>query len=541
MIAENIKKNLKSGLTVSLISIPLSVSLAVASGATPIIGIITAIWAGLIAGIFGGSNFNIVGPTGALSGVVATYVILHGIGGLPMLTILVGIFILAAYILKLERYLILIPSSVIHGFTLGVAFIIGLGQFNFAFGLKNLPPHESLFANLIESIKHLGNTSLITLCIFAIFLIGLLIFKRFMPKIPGAILLAPLGIVLGYLSTIRAIPISLQTLGSKFGDINFHFFGTPNFGFSIFMIETAAVIALIAILETMLSAKIADGMTHTKYNERKEMLGLGLANIVSGLVGGMPATAALARTSLNIKTGGTHRTSAIISVISVSIISLFFLGYFKYIPLAVIAAILVFVAIQMVETAHYEKLWHYERAGFYVSILVALVTIVIDPIFGILLGVSISLLIFVNRISRGHFDLKVNKFNEGMVDSDSGVKLKEIKENADVLLYSFKGKICYINSRAHIQRFQTNLVKYKTIILRLREVHFMDTDGIEALDEIIDIIESRGQQVILTGIDQSVLDLLEQLSHGYKKLKEKGLIFEKATQALLFLGIPLRK
>jgi SulP family sulfate permease len=383
-----------------------------------------------------------------------------------------------------------------------VVFVVGKIKFSF-------------FFNLIESIKHLGNTSLITLGIFIAFLIGLLLFKRFTPKIPGAILLAPLGIGLGYLSTIQVIPISLQTLGSKFGDISFHFFGTLNFGFSIFMIETAAVIALIAILETMLSAKIADGMTHTKYNERKEMLGLGLANIVSGLVGGMPATAALARTSLNIKTGGTHRTSAIISVISVSIISLFFLGYFKYIPLAVIAAILVFVAIQMVETAHYKKLFHYERAGFYVSIFVALITIVIDPIIGILLGVTISLLIFVNRISKGHFDQKINEFDEDTEGTDSSSKLKEIKE--------------------------TNLVKYKSIILRLREVHFMDTDGIEALDEIIDIIESRGQQVILTGIDQNVLDLLEQLSHGYKKLKEKGLVFEKAGQALLFLGIPLKE
>ena len=122
-VSENIKKNLKSGLTVSLISIPLSVSLAVASGATPIIGIITAIWAGLVAGIFGGSNFNIVGPTGALSGVVAIYVFLHGIAGLPMLAMLAGVFIITAYLLKLEKYLILIPPSVIHGFTLGVAFI----------------------------------------------------------------------------------------------------------------------------------------------------------------------------------------------------------------------------------------------------------------------------------------------------------------------------------------------------------------------------------------------------------------------------------
>jgi len=537
MVLENIKKNLKSGLTVSLISIPLSVSLAVASGVTPLIGIITAIWAGLIASVFGGSNFNVVGPTGALSGIIATYVVLYGGSGLPMLTVITGVLILLAYVLKLERYLILIPSSVIHGFTLGVAFIIALGQFNFAIGLQNLPKHEAFFDNIIESMQHVGSISWMTFGVFMIFLIGLLIFKKVFPKIPGAIILAPIGIVLGFLGEMKIIPFTLQTLGSKFGDINFSFFGTPTFEFSVVMLHTAAVIALVAILETMLSAKIADGMTHTKHDERKEMLGLGLANIASGLVGGIPATAALARTSLNIKTGATHRTSGIISVISISIISLFFLGYFKYIPLAVIAAILVFVAIQMVEKEHYGKLWRYERTGFYVSFLVAATTIIVDPIVGILLGVSVSLLIFVNRISLGHFALKANKFKEGVIDSDSGVKLKEMKENADVLLYSFRGKLCYINSRAHLERFEVNLVKYTSIILRLREVHFVDIDGIEALDEIIDIIEGRGQQAILTGIDPTIIDLMEQLSKGYKKLNKKGLVFEKAGQALNFLGI----
>lgn len=538
MLLNNLQKNLKSGLTVSLISIPLSVSLAVASGATPIIGIITAIWAGLIASIFGGSNFNIVGPTGALSGVIATYVILHGLASLPMLAILTGGFIIIAYLLKLEKYLILIPSSVIHGFTLGVAFIIGLGQLNYMLGLKDLPQHESFAANTLESLQHIGSTSLVAFSVFFVFLVGLFLFKKFTPKLPGAIILAPIGIILGYLSQTNVISIPLQTLSSKFGDISFHFFEMPNFSFSIFMVETAAVVALVAILETMLSAKIADGMTSTKHNGRKEMLGLGLANIVSGLVGGMPATAALARTSLNIKTGATHKTSAFISTASIAIISLFLLGYFKYIPMAVIAAILVFVAVQMVEMEHYGRLWRYEKTGFYVSLTVALATILIDPIIGILVGVSVSLLIFVDRISHGYFDLKVNKFDEGVIDSDSGVKLKELAEDADIMLYSIKGKLCYINSRAHIERFENNFTKYKYVVLRLREVNFIDTDGVEALDEIIDILQKRGQKVILTGINQNIITILEQLSHGYKKLKLRKMVFEKSELALRFLGMP---
>lgn len=539
MILDNLKKNLKSGLTVSLISIPLSVSLAVSSGATPVIGIITALWAGLVAAILGGSNFNIIGPTGALSGIIASYVILHGLDGLAMLTIITGVFIILAYALKLERYLILIPSSVIHGFTLGVAIIIGLGQFNFALGLKDLKVHETFFANLTESFKHVGNISLVAFAVFIIFLAGLLLFKRFAPKIPGAIILAPVGILLGYLTERNIIPFALQTLGGKFGNINFHFFEMPHLVFSGFMLKTAAVVALIAILETMLSAKIADGMTNTKHNGRKEMFGLGLANIIGGLVGGMPATAALARTSLNIKTGATHKTSGVINAISIAIISFIFLGYFKYIPLAVIASILVYVAISMVEKAHYLKLWKFERFGFFVSLLVAATTIVIDPIVGILTGVSVSLLIFIDRISRGHFELKVNTKNEGIVDHASGVKLKEVREDAEVLLYSFQGNLCYINSLSHVERFRDNLKQYKSIVLRLREVYFIDTDGIEALDEIINIIESRGQRVVLTGISPNLLNLIKDLSSGYKLLEGRGLVFDKAGAALQFLGVKI--
>ncbi len=540
MFLKNIQNNLKSGLTVSLISIPLSISLAVASGATPMIGIITAIWAGLVAAIFGGSNFNIVGPTGALSGIIATYVFQNGLVSLPMLAVIAGVIIIVAYLLKLEKYLILIPSSVIHGFTLGVAFVIGLGQLNSALGLKNLPAHETFFANLIESFHHINNISWVAFIVFGVFLAGLLILKKLTPKLPGAIILAPVGILIGFLNSNKIIDLPLRTLGDQFHDMAFHLFGSFDFSLSTSMLQTAAVIALIAILETMLSAKIADGMTRTKHNARKEMLGLGLANIASGLVGGMPATAALARTSLNIKTGATHKTSALINTLGIVLISVFLINYFKFIPLAVIAAILVSVAIRMVEREHYNKLWLYERSGFYVSLLVAATTIVIDPIVGILLGVSISLLIFIDRISHGYFDLTVNKFSEGIVDSDSGVRLKEIEEDADVLLYSIRGKLCYINSRAHIERFEGHFLKYKHIILRLRDVNFVDTDGSEALDEIIDILQKRGQQVLITGINQRTLGLLDQISHGYKKLKKAGLVFEKSEHALQFLGVSVK-
>lgn len=537
VLIEQLKTNWKSGLTVSLVSMPLSVSLAVASGSTPAIGIVTAIWAGLIASIFGGSNFNIVGPTGALSGLIATYVALHGTEELPALTILSGALILLAYIFKLEKYLIFIPSSVIHGFTLGVAFIIGFNQFNSALGLYGLPKHETFFENILESFGHISDASLSTSLVFLIFLLSLFALRRLAPRIPGALLLSPPGIILGYLGATEVIPLKLATLGNVFNNISFTLFEPFQFSISSSMIPAAGAIALVAILETMLSAKIADGMTRTKHNERKEMLGLGLANLASGFSGGIPATAALARTSLNIKTGATDKISASISSVCLAIISFFFLGYFSYIPMPVIAAILVYVAIQMVEKENFAKLYHHQRSGFWLSMLVAGITFYEDPIVGILLGTVLSLLLFVEKLSHGQFNLRLNRVEEGLIKTISGDKLKEIKENADILLYSFEGKLAYINSQAHLRRFEENLVKYKVIILRLRSVYFIDLDGAETLDEIITIIESRGQTACITSVHENIASLLEQVSPHYNRLKEQNLVFPKSEEALKHFGI----
>lgn len=530
-----IQANWQSGLTVALVSIPLSISLAVASHTSPLVGIITAIWAGLIASIFGGSNYNIVGPTGALSGILATYAIVHGAGTLSMLAVLSGAFIMVAYALRLERYLVLIPSSVIHGFTLGVAFIIGFNQFNFAFGLSGLDIHEKFFDNMIESFSHIGEMSNPTFVVFGVFLIGLLLLRKLVPKVPGAVLMTPVGIVLGYLSVKQVIPLTIATLGTKFGALSFELFQVPRFVITKELLITSIVVAVIAILETLLSAKIADGMTKTKHSGRREMRGLGLANIVSGLMGGMPATAALARTSLNIKSGANNAASATLSTIFVTMISIFLLSFFTYIPLAVIASILVYVAIQMVEMEHFVKYFRHDKSGFLVSMFVAGVTVYEDPIVGMILGTFIAMLLFVEKLSHGHFNLTLNSYDRGPTLRMSGTELAIEEEKSDFSLYSVYGKMCYVNSRAHVMRFETNFRKHKRIILRMRGVYYIDVDGVDAIDEIIDIVESRGQQILITGVSGDVESMMSQLCEGYVRLKKMGLVFDKSTEAIDYL------
>lgn len=538
--------NWKSGLTVSLVAIPLSISLAVAAGATPTQGIVTAIWAGLVAGILGGSNYNIVGPTGALSGLLAVFAFTYGAASLPLLAVLVGAIILVAWFFRLERYLIFIPANTIQGFTLGVACVIAFNQFNFAFGLSNLPKHETFFNNLLESVRHIGQSSPSAVIIFAIFAVLILVLDRFwkslksVPYMPATALLTPIGILLGYLSVTHKIPLVLNTLGSQYSDLTPKFFLPFSFasGVNKEILITALTVALIAILETMLSAKIADGMTKTRHHKKKEMFALGLANIASGAMGGIPATAALARTSLNIRSGATHKTSAAFSAIFVGVISLFLLPYFSYIPLPIIAAILFVVAMRMVEQEHFKRMWRIDKKSFALAILVAGITIVIDPITGILVGVAVSLFVFLDTLSRGQFDLVINDVNRKIAHKLSGHKIDKITKDSHTLVYSIKGHLTYIDSQAHLARFESSLDGYKNIVLRLRELYFIDLDGVDAFGEIMEEIEKKEGRVYITGANDIIVHNLRQ-SHKFCELEKLGRVFPRTTDALKALGFNL--
>lgn len=508
--------NLKSGITVSLVGIPLSISLAVVSGVSPMVGIITAIWAGLVASLFGGSNYNIIGPTGALSGLIASYALAYGAQSVSMLAIGAGIFILIAYWLHFEKYLIFIPASVIHGFTLGVACIILLSQLNAILGLSGLSKYPSFIENVLESLGNIHLFSTQSVAVFFVFLSTLRLLRVFLPAIPGAIILSPLGILVGYLAHKGIFFQGLETLGSNFGQISGALMQAPVLKCTSSLITPALVVALVAILETMLSAKIADTLTHTKHKPSKEILGLGLANIASGLMGGMPATAALARTVFNIRAGASSFVSAMISSICIALGSLLFLSLFQFIPMAVIAALLVNVAIGMVEFGHFARFYLHDRASLFVAFLVAFITVYEDPIFGILGGTAIALLVFAEKISHGKFAVAEHTY---------------AKPN-DVLLYAIRGKLVYLNSLAHVSRFQMDFKAYRVIILRFDEMFFLDLDGIEALDEIIDLIKGRGQMVMLAGIEPHLIPLLHANSKEFRDLEHEGHVFTNTADAL---------
>lgn len=517
--------NLKAGLTLALVATPGAISLAVASGVNPVVGMITATWTGLVGALCGGSHYNILGMTGALTGIVASYALVYGADTVASLTIVSGVLMLIAYLMRLERYMIFIPSSVIHGFTLGVAGMIFFTQINPALGLENIPKHTKFMANIFESLKHVHQFSWIAVCAFSFFFICLQILRRVVPSIPGAIIVAPMGIVIGYLSTIGILPFKIQTLGNQFGALTPTLIQFPKLTFSTAMLSPAFVIAFIAILETMLAAKIADVLTKTKHNGPREMFGLALANIVSGFVGGIPATAALGRTTYNINAGATNALSALFSSIFMGAITFVCLSYFAYMPMAAIAAILTSISINMVEREHFRRLYTHDKANFCIAVLVALIMIGENPIVGILAGAVMALLILVNQLAESNYEVMIHEPHRN-APSD----MKDAKSQ-NILVYMFKGKLVYLNSQAHIMRFQTDFTEYQGIILQFHDLYYIDLDGIDAIEEIIEIIENRGQTVALLAPNAQIKNMLSKCKM-YQKLEIEGRIFDTLHEAL---------
>lgn len=533
-----ISANWKSALTVALVSVPLSLSLAIASGASPIMGIITAIWAGAVAAFFGGSRFNVVGPAGALSGILASFAMHYGPALLPMLAIFSGLLVFVFYFLQWEKYLVFIPSSVMHGFTFGVGLTIALGQLNFALGLQDLPKKETLLSSVLQTLEHLGQVHLPTFLLFLFglaFLFGLL---YLLPKVPGAVLLAAIGILLGYLSEQHFSPYSFQTLFSKYGSFHATLVQVPVLALPPLTLEfwkAAFTVAVVAVLETLLSAKIADGMTNSRFNQKKEMRGLALANIASGLAGGLPATGVLARTAMNIKSGASSAWSSGLNAFFVALIALLLFRYFQFLPLAVVASILVFAAIRMVEVEHFRKLYVFDQSSFWLAMLVASITFGVDPMVSILVGSSIALLEFVQHISRGASELTLHRDRQ-LLARIPHHRLHEYKEKIDVVVYRFAGELTYFNGNSHADRIKK--IHADTVILSMRNLFYIDLDGLDMLENILLQQEKQGSSLLITGVGEFIGPLLQKTS-WYAKKEKAGEVFSSTTEALNSLGFPL--
>ncbi|KAL6048859.1 STAS domain-containing protein [Balamuthia mandrillaris] len=575
-ILKKVKSNWRSGITVGLVNLPLSISLAIAASSVPTAGVVTAIWAGLFAALFGGCQFNIVGPTGALSGILAQSVAQYGPDSLSYLAIYAGLITLLVFILRWERYVLLVPSSVMEGFTLGVAFIIALNQLNFALGIPPLERHESVIENVVENLNHISQADVLSILTFLLVFGCLYALMWKWSKIPWVIIMCVFGIALSLILEKADIGFKYQTLKSRYGNLNMSLVDFPAFDksyLSIGFISNAFSVAFVAILETLISAKIADGMTHTTFNQRREVFSLGIANVICGAVGGIPATAALARTALNIKTGATSRISAVLNTITVLILALALLWVFKYLPLPFVAAIIVLVAVRMVG---WDTLLRFAKVDFWLfarTLMVAVICLFFDPTSGIVVGMILSLLLNADRLAHVHSEVVMktkdgssvevrfsslslslslsllsflndqmyfkkvvpdldihHKKHSSFLDSSS---VPRVERHHQAVVYRFSGFLTYINAFDHKARLESFLSDYDVVILSFRYLYYLDVDGVDAITDVIESNskEEFGAKILISGVNRSVYPLLAA-TKWFQDKKTKGEVFKTYTEAL---------
>lgn len=501
---QQISKDVIAGLIVGIVALPLAIAFAIASGVSPEKGIITAIIGGLIISILSGSRVQIGGPTGAFIVIVYAIVQEHGVNGLTIATFMAGFLIIGMGLARLGNYLKFIPYPLIVGFTSGIALIIFSSQIKDFLGL----PIQSLPSDFLDKWIVYGNyfTSInwIAFIIALSSVIIILNFHRISSKIPGSVVVIFLSTTVVYF-----FDLPVETIESEFGEIPNHISmpSVPEIDFATIkaLIQPAIAIALLGSIESLLSAVVADGMIGGRHRSNMELVAQGTANILSGLFGGIPATGAIARTATNIKNGGRTPIAGIVHAIVLLLIMLLLAPVAKLIPLSCLAGILVVVAWHMGEWHHFFSMMKSNRMDVLVLLTSFFLTVFFDLILAIEIGMILSSFIFMKRMSEA-ISIKSsanlmgpkNEYEETLFEEE----LPEIPKN--VLLYEINGPL-FFGASQKFQEVITDLNSQpEVLILRMRNVPFIDATGINRLKEMCQQLQAKGTTIIISEANHEV-------------------------------------
>lgn len=506
---KQLAKDLSAGFIVGIVALPLAIAFAIASGVSPDKGLITAIVAGLIISVLGGSRVQIGGPTGAFIVILYAVVQEHGIDGLIIATFMAGFILIAMGIGRLGSLLKYIPYPLIVGFTSGIAVIIFSSQIKDFFGL----PIESVPADFIDKWKiyalnfHQINWIAVSIALATIFIS--LRFSRISKKVPGSIVAIIITTLIVYL-----FDIPVTTIESSFGNIPNHLSmpSIPKVDFKTIqaLIQPAFAIALLGGIESLLSAVVADGMIGGRHRSNTELIAQGTANCVSAMFGGIPATGAIARTATNVNNGGRTPVAGIVHAIVLLLIMLIFAPLAKLIPMATLAGILIVVSYHMSEWRQFKSLLRGNKYDILILLVTFFLTVVFDLVTAIQIGIILSSFIFMKRMSESlHIEETMDIFAaqpEGeMIFEDEQIELPK-----GVIMYEISGALFF----GAAQKFQDTIshiqLKPNVLILRVRYVSFIDATGIYRLKELITHFEKHGIQIIISGAIPSVLEDMEK-------------------------------
>lgn len=513
-------KDVLAGLVVGIVALPLAIAFAVASGVSPEKGLITAVIAGFIISLLGGSRVQIGGPTGAFVIIVFTIVETYGLEGLMISTIMAGLFLIAFGLLKLGTLLKFIPHPLVVGFTSGIALVIFSIQVKDALGITSSEVPSEFLEKWIFYFHQIPNINFNAFWITLFTIVVTVGFKKITTKIPGSFIAIVLVSAL-----VSFAGVEVSTIGSVFGEISANFqFEMPGISWEkIHMyIGPALTIALLGGIESLLSAVVSDGMIGSNHRSNTELITQGIANVVTPFFGGIPATGAIARTATNVKNGGRTPVAGMVHAITLLLIMLFFGKFAALIPLSCLAGILMVVAYNMSEWKSFVSILKGSVFDIIVLLATFFLTVLVDLTVAIQVGIVLASLLFMKRMA------DVAKYSDNEVDVDVIENYSHIPREVGV--FEISGPFFFGSARQYGEWLKSSGQKYEVLIIRMRHVPFVDSTGVQNLKEAIRNIQRGGTKVMLSGIKPKVGK--ELVKGGVIALIGKESVFSNFSEAL---------
>lgn len=513
---EQLIKDIVSGIIVAIIALPLSIALALASGVSPERGIYTAIVAGFVISFLGGSRVQIAGPTAAFATIVAGIVADKGMEGLAVATIMAGILLVIMGFLRIGSLIKFIPYTITTGFTAGIAVTLLIGQIKDFCGLTIVTqePLIDTMDKLIADIQNIATLNWQAVLVGVVSLAVLILGAKFLPKVPASLFAVLIGIAM-----VSGLGMQVNTIGDLYEISNK--IPTPQLPvFSLKMIQSewhdALTIALLAAIESLLSAVVADSMINSKHRSNMELIAQGCGNVASALFGGIPATGAIARTAANIKNGGRTPIAGMVHSVVLLLILVLLMPYAALIPMPTIAAILFQVAYNM---CGIKKVIYLCKTSSKSDIIVLMSTFVLTVVFDLVVAIEVGLIIavvlFMKRMSEVT-DVEGWRYVDDEEDADS-LSLREVPQHT--LVYEVSGPLFFgvADKIMHIAYKDTD----QCIVVRMRSVNAIDATAMHALEELYDNCCKKGVQLVFSHVNDQPLLIMHKAGF-YEKIGEEN-------------------
>ena len=510
---KTLSADLMAGIIVGIVALPLAIAFGIASGVSPEKGIITAIVAGLLVSVFGGSKVQIGGPTGAFIIIIYGIIEQYGVSGLTIATFMAGAFLVLFGLLRLGTIIQYIPYPIVVGFTSGIAITIFSTQVKDFFGMQIEKVPSDFVEKWICYANNVSTIDLWSLFIGMLSLVTIIVLPRISKKIPGSLIAIILTTVVALVLRNYLGITSIETIGDRFS-ISSDMPGAdvPELSWLTMkgLVQPALTIALLGAIESLLSATVADGVIGDRHNSNNELIGQGIANLVTPIFGGIPATGAIARTMTNINNGGRTPVAGIIHAVVLLLIFLFLMPLAKYIPMACLAGILVMVSYNMCGIPSFLGILRNPKSDITVLLVTFFLTIIFDLTIAIEVGIVIACLLFMRRMAETS---DVQQVRDIDVEEESDLQSQHDEHlivPQDIEVYEINGPF-FFGAGNKAEELMTRFREKPSVrIIRMRKVPFIDSTGVHNLSNICIASKQQGIDVVLSGVNPKVHAVLDK-------------------------------